>query len=128
MFCSFKQDIDSLLNCEEGRQTLRDVGIKTPPEVGDWLVETLKETFGQDELANQLHQVLHPFESPVCAKEALCVSCSYNHECVLLKSEYDICKLLSAVCMCVGLPQTQHICSILLYLKWLWVTLAKYAS
>ena len=59
MFCSFKQDIDSVLNCEEGRQTLRDVGIKTPLEVGDWLVEALQESFGQDEIAKQLHTLLH---------------------------------------------------------------------
>ena len=65
MFCSFKQDIDSVLNCEEGRQTLRDVGIKTPPEVGDWLVETLKERFEQKEIAKQLHQVLHANQPPV---------------------------------------------------------------
>ena len=60
MFCSFKQDIDSVLNCEEGRQTLRDVGIKTPSEVGDWLVDALNEDFDQNKLAEKLHQFLRP--------------------------------------------------------------------
>ena len=62
MFCSFKQDIDSVLNCEEGRQTLRDVGIKTPSEVGDWLVEALTENFDQIKLAEELNQFLRPHQ------------------------------------------------------------------
>ena len=58
-FCSFSQDNDSVLNCEEGRQRLRDVGISTPLEVGDWLVETFKRRFRQDELADRLRAFVH---------------------------------------------------------------------
>ncbi len=59
MFCSFSQDNDSVLNCEEGRQKLRNVGISTPSEVGDWLVETFRKRFGQDDLADRLRDFVH---------------------------------------------------------------------
>ncbi len=58
-FCSFSQDNDSVLNCDEGRQKLRDVGISTPSEVGDWLVETFRKRFGQDDLADRLKDFIH---------------------------------------------------------------------
>ena len=58
-FCSFSQDKDSILNCEEGRQRLRDVGISTTLEVGNWLVETFRKRFGQEELADKLRAFLH---------------------------------------------------------------------
>ena len=58
-FCSFSQDNDSVLNCDEGRQRLRDVGISTPLEVGDWLVDTFRWRFGQDELADRLRDFVH---------------------------------------------------------------------
>lgn len=48
-----------MLNCDEGRQKLRDVGIGTPVEVGDWLVDTFKKRFGQDDLAARLHSFVH---------------------------------------------------------------------
>ena len=51
---SFSQDNDSVLNTDEGRQRLRDVGIGTPPEVGEWLVDVFKNRFGQDDLADRL--------------------------------------------------------------------------
>ena len=53
-FCSFSQDNDSVLNNDKGRERLKDVGIKTPMEVGDWLVETFRNRFGQDTLADNL--------------------------------------------------------------------------
>ena len=54
-FFSFSQDNDSVLNVDEGRQRLRDVGIGTPPEVGEWLVDVFKNRFEQDDLAARLH-------------------------------------------------------------------------
>ncbi len=57
--CSFSQDKDSILNCKEGRQRLRDVGISTPSEVGDWLVDTFRKRFGQDDLADRLRDFVH---------------------------------------------------------------------
>ena len=58
-FCSFSQDNDSVLNNEPGRQKLRDVGIETPSGVGDWLVETFRKRFVQEELADRLSEFLH---------------------------------------------------------------------
>ena len=58
-FFSFSQDKDSVLNNEDGRQRLRDVGIGTPLEVGDWLVDVFRNRFGQEELADGLHQFVH---------------------------------------------------------------------
>ena len=58
-FFSFCQDNDSVLNSEEGRQKLRDVGIGTPLEVGEWLVEVFRKDFGQDQLADQLDGFIH---------------------------------------------------------------------
>ena len=54
MFCSFKQDADSILNNEEGRKTLRGVGIDLPKDVGDWVVDTFKNFFKQRDLAAKL--------------------------------------------------------------------------
>ena len=58
-FFTFSQDKDSVLNSDEGRQKLRDVGIGTPLEVGDWLVDVFRRRFGQDELADRLHSFIH---------------------------------------------------------------------
>ena len=58
-FFSFNQDKDSVLNCEEGRQKLRNVNIGTPLEVGDWLVDTFKMKFGQEDLAARLNSFIH---------------------------------------------------------------------
>ena len=58
-FFSFNQDNDSALNSEEGRQRLRDVGIGTPLEVGEWLVEVFRKDFGEERLADQLDSFIH---------------------------------------------------------------------
>ena len=43
-FFSFSQDRDSVLNTEDGRKKLRDVGIGTPSEVGDWRTSLINRT------------------------------------------------------------------------------------
>ena len=53
-FFSFCQDNDSVLNTDAGREKLREVGIGTPQQVGEWLVKTFRKDFDQGELANQL--------------------------------------------------------------------------
>lgn len=53
-FFSFAQDNDSVLNSEEGRGKLRDVGIREPLDVGQWLVEVFRRDFDNEALANQL--------------------------------------------------------------------------
>ena len=58
-FFSFSQDRDSVLNTEDGRKKLRDVGIGTPSEVGDWLVGVFREDFQQENLADQLDSFIH---------------------------------------------------------------------
>ena len=63
-FFSFKQDRDSVLNCEEGRRKLKKVGIETPLEVGEWLVDVFRKRFGQDDLADQLHSFIHKTQEP----------------------------------------------------------------
>ena len=62
-FFSFSQDNDSVLNSEKGRKHLRDVGISTPLEVGDWLVDVFRKRFGQEELADQLHSFMRKSSS-----------------------------------------------------------------
>ncbi len=58
-FFSFSQDRDSVLNTEEGRQRLRDVGIGAPLKVGDWLVDVFKKDFKLEGLADQLDSFIH---------------------------------------------------------------------
>ena len=58
-FFSFSQDRDSVLNCEDGRHRMKEVGIGTPLEVGEWLVDVFRKRFGQDDLADRLHDVIH---------------------------------------------------------------------
>ena len=58
-FFSFSQGRDSVLNCEDGRRRMREVGIGTPLEVGEWLVDVFRKRFGQDDLADRLHSVIH---------------------------------------------------------------------
>ena len=58
-FFSFSQDRDSVLNCEDGKRRMREVGIGTPLEVGEWLVGVFRKHFGQDDLADRLHSVIH---------------------------------------------------------------------
>ena len=54
-FCSFNQDVDSVLNNEEGRQTLRNVGIYSASEIRDWLMDTFS-MLGQDDMAQRLRK------------------------------------------------------------------------
>ena len=54
-FCSFSQDKFSTLNSKEGRQRLKDVGISTPLEVEDWLVETFR-SLEQEDMAQKLRK------------------------------------------------------------------------
>ena len=58
-FFSFSQDRDSVLNSDEGRQKLKDVGIGSPQDVGEWLVEVFQRDFGQETLASQLESFIH---------------------------------------------------------------------
>ena len=53
-FFSFSQDNDSVLNCPEGRESLRAVGVGTPETVGEWLVDVFRRDFGQEQLADKL--------------------------------------------------------------------------
>ena len=63
-FFSFSQDRDSVLNSEEGRRKLREVGIGIPLEVGEWLVDVFQKSFGQDDLADRLHGFIHKTQEP----------------------------------------------------------------
>jgi len=58
-FFSFSQDRDSVLNREDGRRRMKEVGIGTPLEVGEWLVDVFRKRFDQDDLADRLHGVIH---------------------------------------------------------------------
>ena len=44
-----------MLNSEDGRRRLREVGIETPLDVGKWLVGVFQNHFGQFDLADQLN-------------------------------------------------------------------------
>jgi len=48
-----------VLNCPEGRQILRSVGVGSPHDVGDWLVEVFRNKLDQNELAERLHTYVH---------------------------------------------------------------------
>ena len=58
-FCSYNQDLHSVLNCDEDRLGMKDMGICTHQEVGDWLVETFRK-LGQDDKAQRLEKFLQP--------------------------------------------------------------------
>ncbi len=58
-FFSLSQDRDSVLNTEEGRQRLRDVGIGTPLELGDWLVGVFRDDFRLESLADRLDSFIN---------------------------------------------------------------------
>ena len=58
-FFSFCQDNDSVLNTDPGREKLKEVGIGTPVQVGEWLVKVFRKDFDQDELANQLEPFMY---------------------------------------------------------------------
>ena len=63
-FFSFSQDRDSVLNCKDGRCRLREVGIGTPREVGEWLMDVFQKHFGQEDLADRLHSFIHKTQEP----------------------------------------------------------------
>ena len=54
-YYSFCQDKDSTLNTDEGRKILRDVGIGSSQDVGDWLVRVLREHMDQQELSERYY-------------------------------------------------------------------------
>ena len=58
-FFSFSQDRDSVLNTEDGRQRLRDVGIGLSLDVGDWLVGVFRDDFRLEKLADQLDSFIN---------------------------------------------------------------------
>ncbi len=58
-FFSFSQDRDSVLNTDEGRRRLRDMGIGSPQDVGDWLVEVFRKDFRLEALADRLDSFIH---------------------------------------------------------------------
>ena len=58
VFCSFYQDSDSFLNCEEGRKRLSKIGIHSQEYVGKWLVEKLGEYLQQPNVAEKLDMYL----------------------------------------------------------------------
>ena len=62
-FFSFNQDWGSILNSEEGRKKLREVGIGTVADVGEWLVGVFRDRFDQEDLAHRLESFIHKKES-----------------------------------------------------------------
>ena len=68
-FFSFCQDKDSVLNSDSGRKKLREVGIGTPLQVGEWLVKVFKEDFKQNELADQLEVFVNENTSKATTSE-----------------------------------------------------------
>ena len=62
-FFSFNQDWGSILNSEEGREKLREVGIGTVADVGEWLVGVFRDRFDQEDLAHRLESFIHKKES-----------------------------------------------------------------
>lgn len=57
-FYSFCQDPDSSLNCEEGRQTLADVGILFCNDVGVWIEKELRDYMKEEVIAERLKRFL----------------------------------------------------------------------
>ena len=57
-FYSFCQDSDSFLDCDEGRTTLREVGICDQKDAGNWLEEELRKRIKQKNIADKLHKFL----------------------------------------------------------------------
>ena len=48
-----------MFRTREGREKLCEVGIGSPQEVGEWLVEVFRKRFDQDKLADRLETFLH---------------------------------------------------------------------
>ena len=57
-FFSFCQDGDSILNCDEGRETLRRVGIYSTSKVGEWIEKELRDHMQHENIAEALHKFL----------------------------------------------------------------------
>jgi GTPase Era involved in 16S rRNA processing len=57
-FCSLTQSRHSLLNNEQGRQSMRKVGIFTPQDIGDWIRHALEVNIQQKDLADKLGRYL----------------------------------------------------------------------
>ena len=58
-FFSFNQDWGSILNSPEGRGKLKEVGIGTAVDVGEWLVGVFRKTFDQEDLAHRLESFIN---------------------------------------------------------------------
>ena len=58
-YFSFCQDRDSVLNSPEGRQRLGEVGVNSPRDVGEWMVDVFKNKLDQNELAERLDTFIH---------------------------------------------------------------------
>ena len=57
-FFSFCQDGDSILNCDEGRETLKRVGIYSTSKVGEWIEKELRDHMQHEKIAEALHKFL----------------------------------------------------------------------
>jgi len=55
-FYSFSQDADSILNNEDGRQRLKDAGIKGARDVGEWVAELLEKSLQCPQIAEDLRK------------------------------------------------------------------------
>ena len=58
-FFSFCQDKDSVLNSPDGRQRLKDAGIGSPQDVGDWIAKIFETQMDQDNLAKRVRCFVH---------------------------------------------------------------------
>ena len=56
---SFSQDGDSFLDSKEGRETLRNVGIKSFVDVGEWIENELRNYMKQSVVADNLRKFLN---------------------------------------------------------------------
>lgn len=57
-FC-FDTEWKSIFRTKEGKKKLREVGIGTSLDVGEWLVEVFRKRFDQEELADSLETFIH---------------------------------------------------------------------
>lgn len=75
-FFSFCQDGDSILNCDEGRETLKSVGIHSSFKVGEWIEKELRDHMKQNKIADALHQFLCNTSGKLC-KLLKCINLGY---------------------------------------------------
>ena len=57
-FCSLIQRIHSPLNCHDGRESMRKVGIYTPEDIGQWIKEVVDNELQQPDLAERLEDFI----------------------------------------------------------------------